>query len=404
MEWGRQVQMMTTEQQQWQRTHAVRPYAQPAPPAGAGVGVVQTQLAHFAFPGEAPFALTLGDHLPSFDLAYETYGRLNANGDNAILLIHALTGDAHAAGHHAPDDRKPGWWDPMIGPGRPVDTDHYFVICSNALGGCAGSTGPCTINPTTGDRWSKHFPLVTVPDLVRAQRLLLDQLGVRRLAAVIGGSLGGMQVLEWAVRYPALVKRAAVIAAAGRLDPQGIAINEVGRRAIMLDPRWSDGDYLPDEGPDEGLAVARMLGTVTYHSKESMATRFGRRLATRPLRRPALGRAFDVEGYLHHQGDLLVARFDAHSYLRQTRAMDLYDVADGRGSEVWALSVVRARVLTVGIRSDWLFPPEDVQQLTEAISLAGGQAYYRELDSPHGHDAFLKEWEMLDPILREFLA
>jgi homoserine O-acetyltransferase/O-succinyltransferase len=227
---------------------------------------------------------------------------------------------------------------------------------------------------------------------------------VRRLAAVIGGSLGGMQALEWAVRYPALLKRVAVIAAAGRLDPQGIAINEVGRRAIMLDPRWRDGDYQPEEGPDEGLAVARMLGMVTYHSKESMETRFGRRPATRPLRRPALGRAFDVEGYLHHQGDALVARFDAHSYLRQTRAMDLYDVADGRGSEVWALSVVRARVLTIGIRSDWLFPPEDVQELTEAISLAGGHAYYRELDSPHGHDAFLKEWEMLDPILREFLV
>jgi homoserine O-acetyltransferase/O-succinyltransferase len=396
---------MDTSIVEWQRqipSPATLPGAVP-PASGAGVGIVTSRAMHFAFPEDAPFRLTLGGGLPEFTLVYETYGELNAARDNAVLLIHALTGDAHAAGRHAPDDRKPGWWDPMIGPGRAIDTDKYFVICANALGGCAGSTGPLSINPATGRRWGKDFPIITVQDLVRAQRLLVDRLGIRRLAAVIGGSLGGMQALEWAVRYPVLVRRVGIIAAAGRLDPQGIALNEVGRRAIMLDPRWRGGDYAPGEGPDEGLAVARMVGTVTYHSKESMAMRFGRRPARRPVSRPTLGGAFDVEGYLHHHGDALVARFDAHSYLRQTRAMDLYDVAEGRGSEGWALSVVRARVMAIGIRSDWLFTPQDVRDLTEALVAAGAEATYRELDSPHGHDAFLKEWEMLDPLLRELL-
>jgi homoserine O-acetyltransferase len=359
---------------------------------------------HFTFPEAAPFRLTLGGALPAFDLTYETYGTLNEARDNAILLIHALTGDAHAAGRHDTADHKAGWWEPMIGPGRPLDTDRYFIVCANALGGCAGSTGPCSINPETGRTWGKAFPLIAVQDLVRAQRLLIDRLGIRRLAAVIGGSLGGMQALEWAVRFPVLLGRVAIIAAAGRLDPQGIALNEVGRRAIMLDPRWQGGDYAPGEGPDEGLAVARMVGTVTYHSKESMAMRFGRRPARRPVSRPTLGGAFDVEGYLHHHGDALVARFDAHSYLRQTRAMDLYDVAEGRGSEGWALRSVRARVLTVGIRSDWLFTPQNVRDLNEALVAAGADSAYRELDSPHGHDAFLKEWEMMDPLLRELLG
>ncbi len=370
---------------------------------GAGVGVVQAKTMHFTFPDHAPFRLTLEGSLPAFDLVYETYGELNAARDNAILLIHALTGDAHAAGWHSPTARKPGWWDPMIGPGRPLDTNKYFVVCINALGGCAGSTGPTSKNPDTNQRWGKAFPLITVADLVRTQRLLIDRLGILRLAAVIGGSLGGMQALEWAVRYPVLLRSVAIIAAAGRLDSQGIALNEVGRRAIMLDPRWNDGDYAPGEGPDEGLAVARMVGTVTYHSKESMAMRFGRRPARGPISRPTLGGAFDVEGYLHHHGDALVARFDAHSYLRQTRAMDLYDVAEGRGAESWALSAVKARVLTIGIRSDWLFTPQHVRDLNESLQAAGADSTYRELDSPHGHDAFLKEWAMLDPLLRQLL-
>lgn len=373
-------------------------------PQDGGVGIVAPQTMRFDFPTDAPFRLTHGAALSTFELRYETYGTLNAARDNAILLIHALTGSAHAAGRHTPDERKAGWWDPMIGPGRPLDTDKYFIVCANALGGCDGSTGPCDVNPATGRPWGKDFPLITVSDLVRTQRLLIDRLGIRRLAAVIGGSLGGMQALEWAVRYPVLLRRVAIIAAAGRLDPQGIALNEVGRRAIMLDPRWQGGDYTPGEGPDEGLAVARMVGTVTYHSKESMAMRFGRRPAARPVSRPSFGGTFDVEGYLHHHGDALVARFDAHSYLRQTRAMDLYDVAEGRGSEGWALSAVRARVLTIGIRSDWLFTPQNVRDLNEALVAAGATSTYHELDSPHGHDAFLKEWTMLDPLLRQFLA
>ena len=394
---------MATAGRQRQATRSVE-----VPPVtagtGSGVGIVAPQTMHFTFPEAAPFRLTFGEALPAFDLVYETYGTLNAASDNAILLIHALTGDAHAAGRHDAADPKAGWWEPMIGPGCPLDTDNYFIVCVNALGGCAGSTGPCSIDPATGRAWGQTFPLIAVQDLVRAQRLLIDRLGIRRLAAVIGGSLGGMQALEWAVRFPVLLGRVAIIAAAGRLDPQGIALNEVGRRAIMLDPRWHGGDYAPGEGPDEGLAVARMVGTVTYHSKESMAMRFGRRPARRPVSRPTLGGAFDVEGYLHHHGDALVARFDAHSYLRQTRAMDLYDVAEGRGSEGWALRSVRARVLTVGIRSDWLFTPQHVRDLNEALVAAGADSAYHELDSPHGHDAFLKEWAMLDPLLRQLLA
>ena len=368
-----------------------------------GVGLVQQRQARFDFPAAEPFALELGGALPRLDLVFESYGTLNPARDNAILLVHALTGDAHAAGRHAQSDRKPGWWDPLIGPGRPLDTTRYCVICINALGGCAGSTGPLSTNPETGRPYGACFPLVTVADLVRAQRLLLDRLGVQRLVAVLGGSLGGMQALEWGVRFPEAVARVGVIAAAGRLGPQGIAFNEIGRRAIMLDPRWQGGDYQPGDGPDEGLALARMVGTVTYHSKESLDLRFGRRPASRPTRYPIFGGAFDVEGYLHHHGDALVARFDAHSYLRQTRAMDLYDVADGHDTETTALSTIRARVLALGIRSDWLFPPAEVQALAGALALAGADAYYRELDSPHGHDAFLKEWDLLAPILREFL-
>lgn len=401
------------EQRQYELQHerawrgTGEPLIVPAPPRpSAGVGLVRWQSARFTFPEDAPFTLDLGGQLRQIDLAYECYGRLNATRDNAILLIHALTGDAHAAGRHSPTDRKSGWWDPLIGPGRPLDTDRYFVICSNALGGCAGSTGPLSINPATGRHYGGDFPLVTVPDLVRAQRLLLDRLGVRHLSAVIGGSLGGMQALEWAVRYPRLLDRAVIIAAAGRLGPQGVALNEVGRRAIMLDPRWQGGDYLPGEGPDDGLALARMVGTVTYHSRESMALRFGRRPASRPTRHEPFhddDTVFDVEGYLHYHGDALVARFDAHSYLRQTRAMDRYDVADGRASERAALAAIRARVLTLGIRSDWLFPPDEVRDLARAIAVVGGDARYRELDSPHGHDAFLKEWDLLGHLLRDFL-
>ncbi len=354
-------------------------------------------------------ALESGATLPEVAVGYETYGRLAPGGDNAILICHHYSGTAHAAGRYAPEDELPGYWDDLIGPGKAFDTDRYYVIASDALGNINAydhhvvTTGPASVDPDTGRRYGGRFPLVTVGDLVRAQRLLLDRLGVGRLAAVVGGSLGGMQALEWAVRYPDALERAVVIAAAGRLGPQGIALNEVGRRAIMLDPRWQDGNYPPGEGPSDGLAIARMVGTVTYHSRESMDLRFGRRPASRPPRYPAFGGAFDVEGYLHHQGAALVARFDAHSYLRQTRAMDLYDVAAGYGSEEAALARVRARVLALGIRTDWLFPPCEVQALAVALAAAGVQATYRELDSPHGHDAFLKEWALLDPLLRAFL-
>ncbi len=287
--------------------------------------------------------------------------------------------------------------------GRVFDTNRYFVICANVPGGCYGSTGPTSPHPADGHRYNLRFPLVSVGDIVRAQRALLERLGVRRLAAVAGGSIGGLQALEWVVAYPDFVERAIILAAGARLSAQGIALSEIGRRAIIADPRWNGGDYDPDHGPDDGLAIARMAAMLSYTSADDLATRFGRRPAAQPTREPSLGGAFDIESYLQYQGMKLVRRFDANSYLILTRAMDRYDLAEGRGSDAAALSRVRARVLAVGISSDWLFPPAQVRAVADGIAASGRQAAYREIDSIQGHDAFLKEWGQLDALLRPFL-
>ncbi len=342
-----------------------------------------------------------GDFGP-ITLAYETWGALNAEGDNAILITHALTGSAHAHDVERPDDPKAAWWNPLIGPGRPFDTSRYFVICSNILGGCYGSTGPSSFDPATGRPYGMRFPLITIRDMVDAQRVLLDHLGVRSLAMVAGGSIGGQQALEWAVRYPDMVRKAAVVAATAALTAQGIAFSEVQRQAIMADPRWQGGDYAPGEGPRAGLAIARMLAMITYQSEESMELRFTRNRnperftrAPSPGNVPDLGERFDVENYLYYQGELLVRRFDANSYLYISRAMDLYDVSEGFPSLEAALSRIRSKALFVGIRSDFLFPAARVRWLAEQVRSLGGDATYVELDSPHGHDAFLKEWEQM---------
>jgi homoserine O-acetyltransferase len=340
--------------------------------------------------------LELGGNLQHVTLAYRTWGTLNERGDNAVIVLHALTGDSAAGG-------PGGWWEPLIGPGRALDTDHAFVICSNILGGCQGSTGPGSQDQLTGRELGMRFPLVTIGDMVNAQRLLLERLGVTRVVAV-GGSIGGFQALEWATRHAHMVSGVVPVAATGALDAQGIAINEIGRRAIMADPDWRGGAYAA-EGvfPSSGMAIARMAGMVTYHSKESMDIRFGRNLATRPVLYPSFGPTFDVEGYLHYHGEALVKRFDANSYLYLTRAMDLYDVARNGGEEYW-LSKIDVPVQLVGIRSDWLFPPDAVRALGDRLVALGKDVSYTELDSPHGHDAFLKEWDQMTDAIGGFIA
>ncbi|MGH2532569.1 MAG: homoserine O-acetyltransferase MetX [Thermomicrobiales bacterium] len=340
--------------------------------------------------------LEMGGRLDAVTLAYRTWGRLNEEGTNAVLVVHALTGDSRATG-------EGGWWSPLIGPGWPFDTKQAFVVCSNVVGGCQGSTGPPTYDPLTGRPYAMRFPLITIGDMVNAQRRLVERLGITKLI-VTGGSIGGFQALEWATRHPDLVSGSIPIAATEALGAQAIAIHsEVGRRAIMADPNWRGGEYA-SEGvfPAEGLAIARMAAMVAYHSRESMAMRFGRAPATRPGFYPSFGGTFDVEGYIHYHGQALVRRFDPNSYLYLTRAMDLYDLGRDGGEERW-LRDIAAPVLLLGIRSDWLFPPGEVRALADRIAALGKDATYAELDSPHGHDAFLKEWDLLDAVIRPFV-
>jgi homoserine O-acetyltransferase len=351
------------------------------------------------------FEPELGGTLGDVTLAYETWGALNGRADNVVLLTHALTGDSHAAGGPSAGHRRGGWWDPMVGPGRPIDTDQYFVVCSNVLGGCAGSTGPASLNPETGRPYGADFPVVTIRDMVRAQKRLLDGLAVRRLALVIGGSIGGQQALEWAVEFPDFVEKAAPVAATGSLGPQGVGMSEIGRRAIMADPNWQDGSYYgTGKTPADGLAIARMAGMMTYQSAPGQWERFGRRPAGRPALFREFGGRFEIESYLHYQGRDLVGRFDANSYLYLTRAMDLYDVASGYDSDIEALSRVSADLLFVGITSDWLFPAREVKDTVERARRAGAAARYAEIDTLSGHDAFLKDWAELGEAVTPFIT
>jgi homoserine O-acetyltransferase len=348
--------------------------------------------------------LQLGNQFGPVTLAYETWGTLNEAGDNAALITHALTGDTHAHDAEHPHDTKVAWWNPLIGHGRFFDTSRYFVICSNILGGCDGSTGPSSHDPQTGRPYGMRFPVVTIRDMVDAQRKLVEHLGVRRIQMVAGGSIGGQQALEWTVSYPELVEKVIVVAATAALSAQAVAFSEVQRQAILSDPRWQQGNYKPCEGPDAGLAIARMLSMITYQSEESMELRFGRREARKvDIASPGgygdLGKRFDVEGYLYYQGNALVKRFDANSYIYISRAMDLYDVSEGYPSLKAALRRVRSKALFIGIRSDLLFPAARVRRLAEQVSAVGGDATYVEIDSPYGHDAFLKEWDQMTAAL-----
>jgi homoserine O-acetyltransferase/O-succinyltransferase len=347
-----------------------------------------------------PFVTEGGVALSDVTLAYETWGELSPERDNVVLVFHALTGDAHAASHPDIPGDRPGWWEPLIGSGRPLDTDHLFVICANAIGSCYGSTGPRSTAPD-GRRYNLRFPSLTVRDLVHAQLRLLDQLGIERLHCAIGGSLGGMQVLELEVIAPQRVDRAVVVAASGRFHAQGIAYNELQRRSIMLDPRWVGGEYEDDAAPEDGIALARMVGMITFQSDESMTLRFGRHPVARYEAWSEFHGRYDIEGYLHYQGDKLASRFDANTYLYLSRVMDSHDLGRDRGGLFEASKGITADTLLIGIRTDILFPPGHVRQSADAIAAGGGRARYWELNSPHGHDAFLKEFDRLDDVLRD---
>lgn len=388
------------------------------------VGFVSTQYLTFA---EPPLELQLdsGEGLGPVTLAYETYGKLNPSRSNAILVLHALSGDAHAAGISLDpngisaletgfgateqtksdvDRRRLGWWDNMIGPGKAFDTDKYFVVCSNVIGGCRGSTGPSSTNPRTGRPYGLSFPVVTIGDMVRAQVRLVDHLGINRLLAVTGGSMGGMQALEWAVSYPDRVASCIAIATCARLSAQGIAFNEVGRQAIMADPNWQGGEYYGQASPDAGLAIARMIGHITYLSDQSMRNKFGRRLRNKEKYGYDFSPEFEVESYLRYQGDSFTKRFDANSYLYITKAMDYFDLANGHGSLREAFRNVKVRFLVISFTSDWLYPSYQSKEIVRAIKANGGDVTYFEVDSPYGHDAFLLEEEVQTPLISSFLA
>ncbi|MFN0196117.1 MAG: homoserine O-acetyltransferase [Planctomycetaceae bacterium] len=346
-----------------------------------------------------------GGKLGPIDIVYETYGELSPQRDNAIYVCHALTGDAHAAGWH-PGAEKPGWWDGFIGPGKGLDTNKYYVICANILGGCQGTTGPGSINPATGERYGRSFPFITVGDMVEVQAALVKHLGIERLLAVIGGSLGGMQVLEWAARFPDRLAAAIVLAAGARLSAQGIAFNCVGNRAISADPQFNDGDYYDKEVPRYGLALARMLAHITYLSQSSIEMKFGRRLQNGSAFAYDLLKEteFQIESYLHYQGSRFVERFDANSYLYITRAMDYFDLAESYGPLDMALGKTDARFLIAAYDTDWLFPTSQSLELVHALMAARRHVSFIELHSPFGHDSFLIELEQLSKIVSPFLT
>jgi len=352
---------------------------------------------------ERPIALECGVELEAYELVYETYGELNAAHDNAMLVCHALSGDHHAAGYHAPEDRRPGWWDNCIGPGKPLDTDRYFVVCPNNLGGCAGSTGPLSVNPATGKPYGPDFPIVTVRDWVASQARLADALGIESWAAVLGGSLGGMQALQWTIDFPDRVRHAIVIAAAPKLTTQNIAFNEVARHAIRSDANFHGGRYY-EHGvvPEHGLMLARMLGHITYLSDDVLMARFGRE-----LRGGKLGFGYDVEfqieSYLRHQGSSFVKRFDANTYLLMTRSLDYFDPArDYDGQLAQAFARTRAKYLVVSFSSDWRFSPGRSREIVRALLDADRDVSYVEIESEQGHDSFLLEVPMYHRVLRTY--
>ena len=358
------------------------------PPASVGIVTPQT----IAF--EQPFALQNGDTLPRFDLITETYGTLNADKSNAILICHALSGTHHVAGRHHPDDKHPGWWDNMVGPNKPVDTNRFFVVGLNNLGGCAGSSGPLSTNPATGKPYGSDFPMITVKDWVRSQALLADHFGIKQWAAVMGGSLGGMQALQWTIDFPERVRHALVIASAPKLSTQNIAFNDVARQAILTDPDFHEGHYASRQTlPRRGLKIARMMGHITYLAEDGLGKKFGRQMRNGNYQYD-YGIEFEVESYLRYQGDKFADRFDANTYLLMTKALDYFDPAADFGHNLHAaLAGVQAKFFVASFSSDWRFAPERSHELVKALISAEKDVQYIEIESSHGHDAFLMEDE-----------
>ncbi|NVN64711.1 homoserine O-acetyltransferase [Pseudomonas putida] len=351
------------------------------------VGLVVPQTARF----DEPLALACGRSLASYELVYETYGTLNASASNAVLICHALSGHHHAAGYHAATDRKPGWWDSCIGPGKPIDTNRFFVVSLNNLGGCNGSTGPSSINPATGKPYGADFPVLTVEDWVHSQVRLGERLGIQQWAAVVGGSLGGMQALQWTISYPERVRHCVDIASAPKLSAQNIAFNEVARQAILTDPEFHGGSF-QDQGviPKRGLMLARMVGHITYLSDDSMGEKFGRELKSDKLNYDFHSVEFQVESYLRYQGEEFSGRFDANTYLLMTKALDYFDPAAKQGGDLAAtLAHVTADYCIMSFTTDWRFSPARSREIVNALMAARKNVCYLEIDSPYGHDAFL---------------
>lgn len=369
------------------------------------VGIVSTQFATL-FTGDKPLTLESGKTLGSIVVAYETYGQLSPAKDNAIYVCHALTGDAHVAGRHSAESKKPGWWDGIVGPGKALDTNRYFVICANTLGGCMGTTGPGSIDPATNKPYGMRFPFITIGDMVEVHAELCRYLGAEHLLAVVGGSLGGMMVLDWSLRFPQMMTGAVCLASAARLSAQGIAFNAVGRRAIYADPNFNSGDYYDTDGPRYGLALARMLAHITYLSELSIESKFGRKLQHSDHLEYELQSEteFQIESYLHYQGQRFVERFDANSYLFLTRAMDYFDITARYESLVAAMRQTTARFLIASYNSDWLFPMSQSREIVAALLAAHRHVTYLELESDKGHDSFLLEIEQLSEVLIPFLA
>lgn len=362
-----------------------------------------------SFAADRPFVLEGGGVLTDITVAYETWGELNARHDNAILICHALTGDSHAAGALVEGHLTPGWWDGIIGPGRAIDTDRYFVVCTNVLGGCQGTTGPASPRPpsvdSTGKPYGSVFPVVSIRDMVRTQAVVANELGVKRWMSVIGGSMGGMQALEWGVMFPERVASLVPIATSSAASAQQIAWWSIGRRIIRLDPAWRGGDYYdaaPGEGPSSGLATARMVAQVTFRTDDVFTDRFGREVVE-PLDGFSLWQRFEVERYLEYHGDKLARRFDANSYLAVSKAMDLHDLGRGRGGVANALSRIGMPTLSMGIKSDSLYPPYQQREIHDVLTAQGTDSRFVEIDSPHGHDAFLIDLDQVGDALIKFL-
>ncbi len=362
------------------------------------IGIVKTEYFTFAGPPDQ-MKVESGNKLGPITIAYETYGKLNSSKNNAILITHALSGDAHAAGFHK-GSKKPGWWDDMIGPGKAFDTNKYYIICSNVIGGCKGSTGPSSVNPKTGKPYGLDFPLITIADMVKAQKHLIDHLGIKKILCIAGGSMGGMQVLQWVASFPEYVVSAIPIATALKHSPQQIALNAVGRQAIISDLKWKNGKYYNSEQPRKGLALARMIGHITYMSAESMEKKFSRNLKNGNLNFSLIPE-FEVEGYLQYQGNSFVKRFDANSYLYITKAIDYFDLSNP--DKITNRNTIKTKFLVISFNSDWLYPPAQSRQLVKILKQKGIEVSYCEINSRYGHDAFLVEFAEQTHLVKNFL-